>query len=142
MKYIDVFTGEVVETKFGTQYLLPFQEQSEKPSSKTMTEMSYVPADIQVKEMLDAGARLDAYRKQRFGSELVEEGQDPEVDPTSEPGVDLVDIGKAAEAVNMRLEEQDAANRKKAVEEAEQAKKVAFDAAVEAEVAKRMGAQP
>lgn len=131
---VDRETGEIVETTFYTQWVRPIKDSSEIPDTKTMTEMSYVPADIQIKEMLDAGARLDAYRKARFSSDLTPEGEEEEIDPTTEPGVDLVDIGKTAQAVESRLSEQAQTANKKAAEAAKEAQ----DAAIQAEVDRKV----
>ena len=68
----------------------------EKNDGTTMTEQSYIPPNIQIAQMIEAGQNLDAYRKELY--DFTDE--DPDLiedyyDPTREPGYDMADASQA-----------------------------------------------
>lgn len=67
--------------KFFTTYNNRPSAVAEVNSGKRITQTAgYIPFDKQIRSMLDAGQRLDAFRKGQFGST---DGTEPDVDPTS-----------------------------------------------------------
>lgn len=126
MEARDRFSGEVKEVPFLSQRHLCVGVKKEKFDSFTRTERGYVPPTVQIADMMNAGLRLAAERRARFDSQYVKEGEEVPLDPTREPGVDLVDMGRLAEK---------AKNAATAFEEAVRAKeKEASDAARQAEI--------
>jgi len=117
--------------RFYTQWDRPDGFEVDQVSPRSITELAYVPPQVMIKDMMDAGRRLAAERRMRFDSvELgVEDVQgDMPLDPTREPGVDLVDVTRAERAVRSRLEAQREL-RRKAKEDALQKAKEAAEAA-------------
>lgn len=63
----------------------------------------YVPTAVLVKEMMAAGVRLRDHRREKFpAAPGVEE--EPELDPTREPGFDLADAARLARKVKSGFE--------------------------------------
>lgn len=128
MEAFDILTGEVLEVapRFFTAYQRPVFDSSEAGDPRTITEMAYVPPQVRINEMMEAGRRLAAERRLRFDSSELNvddpDGDMPE-DPTRAPGVDLVDVSRAQMALNRRLAARRAALRaeRKAAEDAKQA---------------------
>lgn len=88
----------------------------EREDSSSQTEQSgYIPTEVQVERMIQAGLRLDIARKEEFdfpeGSE--EDDEELVVDPTREPGYDLADASMDARALTARLRKQSAAAEKR-----------------------------
>ena len=122
MKGVNLFTGELVEdVVFFTSTIRPAWSSSENQSELSAVEKGYIPPEVQIQDMMKAGIALQQARKARFDS--VELGVDPDsdipLDSTRNPGVDLVDIQREADAVGKRLE---AAAGKAASEAAAKAK--------------------
>lgn len=139
--YADPDTGEVLNVKFGTQWIVPLFSYAEKGDPRSITETAYVPPQVQIQDMIDAGARLAAARKARFDTvelQLDAEDDDVPLDPTRQPGVDLVDVQKAAQAVSTRLQEAKSALQVAAEKKAAADAKAADDARVEALVKARL----
>jgi hypothetical protein len=137
MEAVKLLTGETVQLDFFTAWERPLKDQSEHPDPKSITETAYVPPQVQIKDMMDAGVALAASRKARFDSVELRIDEDIPLDPTREPGVDLVDIQRQAEAVSKRLEEA------RGVEKVEQekAQRAEQEKEYEAEVEKRLAAR-
>ena len=68
----------------------------------------YLPADVQISTMIDAGRRLGEARKEMYDYfDGEEEGFDQvDVPPDRVPGADLADASQISMAVNARLEAQ------------------------------------
>lgn len=63
----------------------------------------YVPAEIQIMEMINAGERLGDYRKERY--DYGEGDQDDGMmDPTRAPGVDMADISQMKISLDAKIE--------------------------------------
>lgn len=145
MKAIHRMTGEVIDSVEGyTQWIRPLPDQGEKMDSKpAVTIEPYMPPQIQVADMMDAGLRLAEARKARYDTvELgIGEGEDVPLDPTRAPGVDMVDIQRAAEKASAALkasyQSASEAAAAKAKAEAEAADQARIQAAAEALLAKR-----
>jgi hypothetical protein len=107
-KSFDILSGETAEARFYTQYDRPVRDESEHPSLESQTETGYVPPEVQIEDMMRAGKTLMEYRKARFDTvELADqEGDEIPLDPTREPGVDLVDVMRASRNVFQRLKAQ------------------------------------
>lgn len=70
-----------------------------------MTEQTYIPANIQIEQLIAAGIRLDDYRK-----ELYDFSQDAEIDwdyqdPTRNPGYDPADASETLKQLAKRTKE-------------------------------------
>lgn len=107
MKAVDVLTGELVDVKFFTQWQTPLELVQEPGSPETKTEMAYVPPKVQIEDMMRAGLALDLYRKGRFGVGAQALADAEELEVGIELGADLVDVQRAAEALTVRLSEQE-----------------------------------
>lgn len=138
MELLDHITGEVVKERFNRNFATPVAMEQEPGDPHTLTEMAYVPPKAQIEDMLAAGRRLDAARRERFGALSPQEEEDQEVGVTQ--GMDLVDVQRAATALSDRLAGQETEAALKAAKEEGDAKEKAFVAAVEAEVQKRVQA--
>lgn len=139
MDAIDLVTGEVVKVPYQTNRYQSIASWQEHPDEKSITETAYVPPQVQIQDMMEAGLRLAAERKARFDSvELnVQEGEDIPLDPTREPGVDLVDVQRAAESLDVRLSKAEKERLENAAKERERISKEELDRAVEAELERR-----
>lgn len=63
----------------------------EKNSGESLVESAgYIPAEIQIMEMIQAGERLGEYRKEKYDYESLSE-DDGLVDPTRCPGFDMAE---------------------------------------------------
>lgn len=141
MEYINIYTGEVREGYSHTAEEIPLKPTCEKEDHRTMTEQAYVPPEIQINDMILAGLRLDAERRARFDSTELEipEGEDIPLDPTREPGVDLVDIQRHSERVRSELEKAQTAENKRIKEEQAAAYKAQLEKMIEEQIALRKG---
>ena len=68
------------------------------PVSKVETQ-GYIPADVQIMRMIDAGRRLDNFRRENFDFGSEEEVEDDFIDPTRSPGFDMSDASQLAKSV-------------------------------------------
>lgn len=108
--------------------------EGEVPGKKTMTEQVYIPLKEQVEEMLAAGERLEAYRR-----ELYHYGPEDEIDEVEDPGdayamdpAEMSMIQMRLLAKRDRLLKAQAAIDKKAKDEADQLKLELVEPAPEA----------
>lgn len=115
--------------EFRTKYNCP-PLQEEPGGGKRITETAgYVPADIQIMEMLVAGRRLAEIRKDRFDFATEEEVPDDYLDESRRPGLDLAEGSILDQRLRERLlrlkaaqeEARKAQDEKKAKEEAAKA---------------------
>lgn len=65
MDVFDIFTGEVSKVRFATAYNRPTLDEIAPMSEESITETSYIPAEIQIRDMMEAGDRLARERKER-----------------------------------------------------------------------------
>ena len=73
-------------------------------SGEQITETAgYIPADVQIQDMIAAGMRLGEYRREMYDFDANEEVPEDFMDPTRTPGVDVVDVERAGIAVNGRI---------------------------------------
>ena len=137
MELYNLLTGEVMEGPFATAYHRPTAQEKPIPGSDKPTHPiePYIPPQAQIKDMMMAGARLKETRRLRFD---VEADEDAPLDPTREPGIDIVDLEKAAKLakLNMLNIQEKLEKARKAKEEKEQLK--LFDEKVNAEVERRL----
>ena len=87
MKTYNIASGEVSsDVRFATAYDRPVGDFEEHPVKESQTETAYVPPQVQIADMMDAGVRLAAARRARFDStELGEDLAGPEVDLPLDP---------------------------------------------------------
>jgi len=112
------------DVKFPKVYSIyePPPTYEEVNSGEQVTEQAgYIPAQVQIEEMIYAGERLAAARKERFDFPSDSEVPDDFVDPTRSPGFDLADASALGTAAELRMKAS-AAQAKKAAEEAAAAK--------------------
>ena len=75
-------------------------------SGEQITETAgYIPADVQIQDMIAAGMRLGEYRREMYDFAADEEVPEDYMDVTRSPGVDVVDVERAGIAVNAKIAE-------------------------------------
>ena len=75
-------------------------------SGELITETAgYIPADVQIQDMIAAGMRLGEYRREMYDFDANEEIPEDFMDITRIPGVDVVDVERAGIAVNAKIAE-------------------------------------
>ena len=75
-------------------------------SGEQITETAgYIPADVQIQDMIAAGMRLGEYRREMYDFDANEEIPEDFMDITRIPGVDVVDVERAGIAVNAKIAE-------------------------------------
>nr|QJB18829.1 MAG: hypothetical protein [Microvirus sp.] len=75
-------------------------------SGQQITETAgYIPADVQIQDMIAAGMRLGEYRREMYDFDADDEVPENYFDPTRVPGVDVVDVERAGIAVNAKIAE-------------------------------------
>lgn len=92
----------------------------------------YIPAKRQITDMINAGARLDAYRKGMYDYEHPSDDDGYTIDPTRGPNFDLADAYRLGKEAGARLDKA----TKEAVATAEAESKAKAEAAAEATKAK------
>lgn len=139
MEALDIYTGEIKEVPFYSQRHVPSTLKYEKEDHTSVTETAYVPPQVQIADMMLAGLRLAEERRARFDSVELEipAEEDIPLDPLREPGIDLVDVSRAAARVSAAVAAaQEQANRK-AQEAKDAEQKKALEKAVQEELALR-----
>lgn len=88
--------------QFFTEYNRPPSD-AEIQDYVSITETAgYLPAHVQIENLIDAGRRLDAYRKEAY--EFPDGVVPPDyVDPTRSPGFDMADGTRIGREVEARL---------------------------------------
>lgn len=76
----------------------------------------YIPADIQIEQMIDAGVRLNYARAEQFDYASAEDDDGLFVDPTRRPDFDLSDASALADLASARLMEQERRWKEKVAE--------------------------
>lgn len=101
-----------------TKYKRP-KADPEVNSGEQITEMAgYIPADVQIEDMLAAGMRLGEYRREMYDFSADEEVPDDYMDVTRTPGIDVVDVENAGVSINAKIAEAKALLEKAAMEAA------------------------
>lgn len=141
MEYMNVYTGEVRTGHGHTSEEIPVEPTVEPEDHRSITEQSYIPPQVQINDMLLAGLRLDAERRARFDSSdmNIEDPNQIPLDPTREPGVDLVDIQRIGSAARSTLEKIQIEENKKAKEKRDLEYKAELEKAVQFELELRKG---
>lgn len=146
MELVDIYTGELVERPFQTTRFIRPSGDGEPGDPRTITEQSFIPADQLIKDMQEAGVMLSESRKLRFSktfqSEVLglKEGEEPDLDPTRQPGFDLVDAGEIATRVRTAKEKSDLIKAEATRQAAEKAQQAIIDRAVHDELERRASA--
>jgi hypothetical protein len=130
MNVFDIFSGEISKAKFATAYSPAADVDIAPMSELSITETAYIPPEVQIKDMMDAGTRLAFERRARF--ETIKAEGEEELPITRKNGIDIVDVVKEAVAVEKRLAAQQLAAQEKAVKESEVADEARIQAAVKA----------
>ena len=65
--------------------------------------VGFIPADVQIEQLINAGVRLDKHRKEAFDFEPGEDIDPAFEDPTRAPNFDLADASNIGTAVSDRL---------------------------------------
>jgi len=108
---------------FMTQHNRP-PRKGEINSGETLVDTSgYIPPERQIFDMINAGRRLSENRKGMYEFERDDVVPEDFVDPTREPGFDLVDAGNIADNLTAKKKAADAAKDKKAHDDAREALK-------------------
>lgn len=102
---------------FRTKYNRPKLVEEVNDGKSKVETAGYVPAEVQIMDMLSAGMRLNEYRKDRFDFAADEVVPDDFVDPTRSPSFDLADATAISRDVDSRL-----AEAKRLIAEAEENK--------------------
>lgn len=102
--------------EFYTRYHRP-EKVYEKGGGELVTEVAgYIPAEVQITEMINAGIRLGEYRKEKYDFASEEDVDEDFFDVTRSPGFDLAEasinarigaeaIASAKEFVQAQLDE-------------------------------------
>ena len=106
--------------KVYTWYNAP-PEEHEQNDGKSITEQSFVPAHIQIAQMMRSGELLDQYRKGLYDFTEEEDDDMEWSDPTRSPNFDLADASAILTSLSERQKEAARASQK-AKDEAEQHK--------------------
>lgn len=110
---------------FRTRYTAHPIPGEEPGGGKRVTESAgYIPAEVQIEEMLLAGKRLGEYRKERYDFAEDEEVPEDFIDPTRAPGLDLAEASMMERSMKERFKilKAELAEKKKAQAEAAAAK--------------------
>lgn len=102
--------------KFYDQFMNKPPSDEETNSGESLVEAAgYIPAEIQIMEMIQAGERLGEYRKEKYDYGSIEE-DDGAIDPTRRLDYDLADASRdlANSERNLKISEE---NAKKAADE-------------------------
>lgn len=93
--------------EFYTQWNRPPVKELEMNDGETITEVQgYIPAKKQIENLLTAGARLSAYRRELYDFGPGDEVPEGFEDPTRSPNFDMADASALGEAVERRLRAQ------------------------------------
>lgn len=109
-----------MDHKIYTQFERPPDDAEVNTGESIVETAGYVPAERQIQSLIDAGVRLEDYRK---GCDFVDGVDTGENDPTREPGFDLADASAMSRAANARIEERNRIAAEKAAKKEEDEKK-------------------
>lgn len=93
---------------------------------KLVETAGYRTSAQQINELLNAGKRLDEYRKEQYDFQIGE--KETPIDPTRNANFDLADASRIAEETNQRLREQEQRIEAGNAEKAKQAKQAEIEA--------------
>lgn len=97
MEVVDRYSGEIVSKSFRSSRFVAGKIKKEPFDPFTRTERAYVPPQIQIGDMMEAGKRLAEERRKRFDTDYFpQEDQEIPLDPMRELGLDLADVSKLA----------------------------------------------
>lgn len=89
--------------KFYTEFDRPPPVLEMNDGKSIVETVGYIPADVQIEQLIQAGIRLDKHRKEAFDF-APEEAIDPTFeDPTRSPNFDMADASNLGAAVSDRL---------------------------------------
>lgn len=92
--------------KFFDQFVnRPPADEEFNSGEEIVEKAGYIPAEIQIMEMINAGERLGEARRERYDYGEGDE-DDGMMDPTRIPGVDMADLSQMKLGVEARLEDQ------------------------------------
>lgn len=98
-------TDIVIDVEVYSHFKRP-KDVKEINSGEQITETAgYIPADVQIQDMIAAGMRLGEYRREMYDFDANEEVPEEYFDPTRSPGVDVVDVERAGLAINAKIAE-------------------------------------
>lgn len=105
-------------------------------SGETLVDTSgFIPPERQIFDMINAGRRLSENRKGMYEFERTDKVPDDYIDPTREPGFDMVDAGNIADLLTRKRQAAEAVSKKEAAEKARQDAKETLRKELEAEKA-------
>lgn len=107
-----------IERKITTQTIRPDRDFEENSGERIVETAGYIPPNIQIKNMIDAGVRLEEYRRELYdiGKDEKLNDQNMQVDITRYGTADMVEADIELNKITERLEE----NHEKLQEEAKQ----------------------
>ena len=105
--------------KIYTQFDRPPSDAEVNSGESIVETAGYVPAERQIQSLIDAGVRLEDYRK---GCDFLDGIDTGENDPTRETGFDLADASAMSRAANARIEERNRIAAEKAAKKVEEEK--------------------
>ena len=88
----------IIDVEVFSQFKRPKPEKEINSGEQITETAGYIPADIQIQDMIAAGMRLGEYRREMYDFGADEEVPDDYVDLTRSPGVDVVDVEKIGRA--------------------------------------------
>lgn len=88
-----------------TRYSLDKHQAESGGGEKLVETQGYIPADVQIEQLIGAGVRLDNYRKEAYDFGPGEEVPDDFVDPTRKKGIDLAEVSAIARVVRSNMQE-------------------------------------
>lgn len=87
--------------KFHTNYEPPEVDFEKNSGEKKVEKAGYMPAEVQIFQMIQAGQRLGEARKEMFDFAPGQEVDEDVFDPTRSPGFDMAD----ASQINLNLQD-------------------------------------
>lgn len=105
--------------KIYTQFDRPPSDAEVNSGESIVETAGYVPAERQIQSLIDAGVRLEDYRKGCDFLDGVDTGED---DPTRQPGFDLADASAMARSANARIAERNRIAAEEAAKKVEEEK--------------------
>lgn len=97
--------ADIIETEVEvfTRYKRP-KKTPEVNSGEIVTEAAgYIPADVQIQDMIAAGVRLGEYRREMYDFAADEEVPEDFIDPSRSPRADPVEVEAAGLAVTEKI---------------------------------------
>lgn len=95
----------IIDVEVFSHFKRPKPEKEINSGEQITETAGYIPADIQIQDMIAAGMRLGEYRREMYDFGADEEVPDDYLDTTRSPGVDVVDVERAGISVNQKIAE-------------------------------------